>query len=154
MAFLPDGSALVGERNSGRVLRVRPGQSPQQVATINGVSATGEAGLLGLAVSPNYAQDGWVYAYFTSATDNRIVRFQLSNPNNQPVIHSGLARAFIHDGGRIAFGPDGMLYVAVGDANNTANAQDLNSRNGKILRMTPTGGIPPGNPFGNSYVWS
>ncbi|MEV0612494.1 PQQ-dependent sugar dehydrogenase [Nonomuraea sp. NPDC050404] len=155
MAFLPDGSALVSERNTGRVMRVRPGQTPAAVATISGVSASGESGLLGIAVSPSYAQDGWVYAYFTSTSgDNRLVRFQLTAPQTQPVIFSGVPSATIHDGGRIAFGPDGMLYVATGDAANTANAQNLNTPAGKILRMTPTGGVPSGNPFANSRVWS
>lgn len=154
LAFLPDGSAVVSERNSGRVLQLRVGQAPQVIGTIPGVQAGGEAGLLGLAVSPNYVQDQWVYAYFSTATDNRITRFRLNAIGNQEVILSGLARATIHDGGRIAFGPDGMLYAGVGDAGNTSNAQNLNSRNGKILRMTPTGGVPAGNPFGNSLVWS
>ncbi|WP_084772698.1 PQQ-dependent sugar dehydrogenase [Nonomuraea candida] len=155
MAFLPDGDALVSERNTGRVMRVRPGQAPTQVATVSGVSASGESGLLGLAVSPTYAQDGWVYAYFTSTSgDNRLVRFQLTAPQTQTVIFSGVPSAAIHDGGRIAFGPDGMLYVATGDAGVTANAQNLNSPAGKILRMTPTGGVPAGNPFAGSRVWS
>jgi glucose/arabinose dehydrogenase len=155
LAFLPDGSALVSERNSGRVLRIPPGGgSAQQVATISGVSATGEAGLLGLAVSPTYAQDGFVYAYFTSASDNRIVRFTLANPQTQTPILTGLARASIHDGGRIAFGPDGMLYAGVGDAGNTANAQNMQSRNGKILRMRPDGSAPPDNPTAGSLVYS
>ncbi|NJP88308.1 oxidoreductase [Nonomuraea sp. FMUSA5-5] len=155
MAFLPDGSALVSERGTGRVMQVRPGQAPVQVATVSGVSASGESGLLGLAVSPSYAQDGWVYAYFTSTSgDNRLVRFQLSAPQTQTVIFSGVPSATIHDGGRIAFGPDGMLYVATGDASNTANAQNLDSPAGKILRMTPTGGVPSGNPFPGSRVWS
>ncbi|MEV5890586.1 PQQ-dependent sugar dehydrogenase [Nonomuraea fuscirosea] len=155
MAFLPDGSALVSERNTGRVMRVRPGQAPAAVATISGVSASGESGLLGLAVSPGYAQDGWVYAYFTSTSgDNRLVRFQLSAPQTQPVLFSGVPSATIHDGGRIAFGPDGMLYVGTGDAGNTANAQNLASPAGKILRMTPTGGVPSDNPFPGSRVWS
>jgi glucose/arabinose dehydrogenase len=155
LGFLPDGSALVAERTSGRVLQLRPGSAPVTVATINGVAATGEAGLLGLAVSPAYAQDGLVYVYFTAAADNRIARFRLDAPQNQEVILSGLAKASIHDGGRIAFGPDGMLYAGVGDANNTANAQNQQSRNGKILRMRPDGGVPAtGNPFPGSLVYS
>lgn len=155
MGFLPDGSALVAERNSGRVLRVRPGQAPVVVATVAGVRPNGEAGLLGLAVSPSYADDGYVYVYFTSASDNRIARFTLAAPDDQQVILSGLARASIHDGGRIAFGPDGMLYAGVGDASNTANSQNPESRNGKILRMTPDGGVPEsGNPIAGSLVYT
>ncbi|GAA0978874.1 hypothetical protein GCM10009555_042550 [Acrocarpospora macrocephala] len=155
MAFLPDGSALVSERNTGRIMQVRPGQTPTAVATISGVSASGESGLLGIAVSPNYATDQWVYAYFTTSTDNRLVRLRLSAPTTQNVLFSGVPRNTIHDGGRIAFGPDGMLYVSTGDAATTANAQNLNSPAGKILRMTPDGGIPAsGNPFANSRVYS
>jgi glucose/arabinose dehydrogenase len=153
IAFLPDGSALVSERDSGRVLQLRPGSAPQALGTVPGVVPGGEGGLLGLAVSPTYAQDQWVYAYFTAASDNRIVRFRLAAFATQQVIVSGLAKATIHNGGRIAFGPDGMLYAGVGDAGNTANAQNTGSRNGKILRMTPTGGVPAGNPF-NSLVYS
>lgn len=154
MDFLPDGSALVALRNSGQVMRVRPGQAPQQVAQIAGVVANGEGGLLGLAVSPTYAQDGYVYTYLTTATDNRIVRFTLSSPQNQQPILTGLARASIHNGGRIAFGPDGMLYAGVGDAGVPTNAQNAQSRNGKILRMRPDGSAPPDNPFPGSLVYS
>jgi glucose/arabinose dehydrogenase len=155
LGFLPDGSALVAERNSARVLQLRPGSAPAVVATISGVAPAGEAGLLGLAVSPTYAEDGLVYVYFTAASDNRIARFRLDAPQDQQVILSGLAKASIHDGGRIAFGPDGMLYAGVGDANNTASAQNQQSRNGKILRMRPDGGVPEtGNPFPGSLVYS
>nr|BFE72656.1 PQQ-dependent sugar dehydrogenase [Actinoplanes digitatis] len=155
LGFLPDGSALVAERNSARVLQLRPGAAPATVATVNGVAPAGEAGLLGLAVSPTFAQDRYVYVYFTAATDNRIARFRLDAPQNQAVILSGLAKASIHDGGRIAFGPDGMLYAGVGDAGNTANSQNPQSRNGKILRMRPDGGVPAsGNPFPGSLVYS
>jgi glucose/arabinose dehydrogenase len=153
--FLPDGSALVAERASARVLRLRPGSAPAAVATINGVAPAGEGGLLGLAVSPTYAQDGYVYVYFTAASDNRIARFRLDAPQNQQVVLSGLAKANIHDGGRIAFGPDGMLYAGVGDAANTASAQNQQSLNGKILRLRPDGGVPAsGNPFPGSLVYS
>ncbi|MGS2614898.1 PQQ-dependent sugar dehydrogenase [Micromonospora sp. LZ34] len=154
LAFLPDGSALVAERNSGRVLRVRRGVAPVQVAQIAGVAATGEAGLLGLAVSPRYRSDGYVYAYFTSGVDNRIVRFRLTTPNVQQPILTGLARASVHNGGRIAFGPDGMLYAGVGDAGQSALAQEPRSRNGKILRLRPDGGVPWGNPVPGSPVYS
>ena len=154
LTFLPDGSALVAERNTARIWQLRPGQPAQVVGTVPGVQASGEGGLLGLAVSPTYAQDQWVYAFYSTATDNRIARFRLNAIQNQQVILSGLTRGTIHDGGRIAFGPDGMLYAGVGDAGNSANAQNLQSLNGKILRMTPTGGVPADNPFGNSLVWS
>jgi glucose/arabinose dehydrogenase len=154
LGFLPDGSALATERNSGRVLQLRPGSAPVQVATISGVRPTGEAGLLGLAVSPTYEQDGYVYVYFTAARDNRIVRFTLAQPQTQQVVVSGLAKASTHDGGRIAFGPDGNLYAGVGDAGNTANSQNPQSRNGKILRLLPDGGVPADNPFPGSVVYS
>lgn len=145
--FLPDGSALVTERDSARLLRIPPGQAPQEVATLPNVAPGGEGGLLGLAVSPTYAQDRWVYLYLTTASDNRIVRLRLDAPQAQEVVLSGLAKASFHNGGRIAFGPDGMLYAGVGDAGVTSRSQDRASLNGKILRMTPTGGVPRGAPF-------
>ncbi|MBE1490265.1 glucose/arabinose dehydrogenase [Plantactinospora soyae] len=154
LGFLPDGSALVAERDSARVMQIRPGQTPQQVATISGVAPGGEAGLLGLAISPTYASDRYVYAYFTSSSDNRIIRFRLDAPQTQTPILTGLARANFHDGGRIAFGPDGMLYAGVGDAGVTANAQNAQSRNGKILRMRPDGSVPTDNPTAGSLVYS
>ncbi|MEV7987038.1 PQQ-dependent sugar dehydrogenase [Micromonospora sp. NPDC085948] len=152
--FLPDGSALVTQRDQGTVLRIRPGQPPVQVAQIPGVVAGGEGGLLGLAVSPRYRLDRWVYVCFTTATDIRITRFRFSAPQTQQVILSGPARASVHNGGRIAFGPDGLLYAGIGDAGVPANAQNLASRNGKILRIRPNGGIPAGNPFPGSPVFS
>lgn len=154
LGFLPDGSALVAQRNQGTVLRVRPGQPTVQVARIAGVVGGGEGGLLGLAVSPRYRLDRWVYVCFTTASDIRIARFRLNAPQRQQVIFSGPVRASIHNGGRIAFGPDGMLYVGVGDAGVPANAQNLASRNGKILRIRPNGGVPAGNPFPGSPVFS
>jgi glucose/arabinose dehydrogenase len=153
IAFLPDRSALIAERTTGRIVKVGPGGGrPRLVMRVPGVVASGEGGLLGLAVSPTYATDRLVYAYFTSATDNRIVRFRLGG-TAQPIL-TGLHQAPIHDGGRIAFGPDGMLYAGVGDAGDSANAQDLGSRNGKILRLRPDGSIPADNPFAGSPVWS
>jgi len=159
VAFEPDGDALVSERTTARIVRIPSGGGrPRRVMTVPGVARNaGEGGLLGLAVSPTYARDRLVYAYLTSASDNRIVRFRLGG--RVSVILSGLAKAGIHNGGRIAFGPDGKLYATVGDAKNSGNAQNKNSLNGKILRLNPDGSAPSDNPFyssgGNArYVWS
>jgi glucose/arabinose dehydrogenase len=154
LAFLPDGSALVAERDSGDILRVRTGGGkPEQVFTVPGVSAAGEGGLLGLAVAADYAETKWVYAYYTAAEDNRIVRFKLGGGNPE-VIFDGIDKAGIHNGGRIAFGPDKMLYAGTGDAGDGTQSQDAGDPNGKILRLTPRGEPAPGNPRAGSPVWS
>ena len=152
LAFLADGDALVAERDSGRILRLRPGQAPTEVMRLPGVDASGEAGLLGVAVSPTYSADQVVFAYYTSDDDNRIVRFRLGEA--EEIILAGIEKAGIHDGGRLAFGPDGMLYATTGDAGNEDDAQDLASLNGKILRLGPDGSVPPDNPFPGSLVYS
>ena len=152
LAFLPDGSALVGERPTGRIVKVTSTGTVTEVQRLSDARATGEGGLLGLAVSPNYATDGLVYAYYTGDQDNRIVRFKLGG-RPEPIL-TGIHKAPIHDGGRLAFGPDGMLYAGVGDANERPRAQDPAALNGKVLRMTPDGKPAPGNPFPNSVVYS
>ncbi len=152
LAFLPDGSALVSERNSARILQVSPSGAVTPRGSVPGVVPGGEGGLLGLAVAPTYATDHLVYAYLTSATDNRVVRFTLGSAPT-PIV-TGIPKANNHNGGRLAFGPDGMLYVSTGDAGNRANSQNLGSLGGKILRVTPTGTPAPGNPFANSRVYS
>lgn len=153
--FLPGGNALVTERNSARLLEVSPTGQVSVVGTVTGVVAAGEGGLLGIAVSPTFAADRYVYLYYTAAGDNRIVRFRYANGQMGPqeVVVSGIPKGTIHNGGRIAFGPDGMLYAGTGEAGNTSLAQDLGSLGGKILRVTPSGAPAPGNPFG-SRVWS
>ncbi len=153
--FLPGGNALVTERNSARLLEVSPTGQVSVVGTVTGVVAAGEGGLLGIAVSPTFAADRYVYLYYTAAGDNRIMRFRYTNGQMGPqeVVVSGIPKGTIHNGGRIAFGPDGMLYAGTGEAGNTSLAQDLGSLGGKILRVTPTGAPAPGNPFG-SRVWS
>jgi glucose/arabinose dehydrogenase len=155
LAFLPDGSALISQRDDGKVLRIAAGGgTPQQVYTVPGVSAAGEGGLLGLAVAADYETTKWVYAYHTASGDNRIVRFKLAGGAAPEVIFSGIDKAGIHNGGRIAFGPDGMLYAGTGDAGTGTAAQDRNDTNGKILRLTPAGKPAPGNPTEGSPVWS
>jgi glucose/arabinose dehydrogenase len=154
LTFLPGGDALVSERDTGRILRIprRGGRARVVMRLAVDAQSYYERGLLGLAVSPHYSRDRLVYAYLTTATDNRIVRFRLGG-SVRPIF-TGIVRGNFHDGGRIAFGPDGQLYATTGDATRGSRAQDLQSPNGKILRMTPSGGVPPGNPFAGSRVWS
>lgn len=154
VAFLPNGDALVAERG-GRLSRIAAGTNRRRtVGRLPGVVEEGEGGLLGLAVSPSYGRDRWVYAYMTTARDNRIVRFRLSAPRTLRTVVRGLASGTIHDGGRIAFGPDGKLYAGVGDVGISAVAQDRGAQNGKILRMNPDGSVPGDNPFRGSRVWT
>jgi glucose/arabinose dehydrogenase len=151
LAFLPDGRAMVGERASGRLLAITTNGKVEEIQRLPSRSI-GEGGLLGIAVSPNYATDGWVYAYYSTQNDNRIVRFHLKQAP-QPLL-TGIPVSTNHNGGRLAFGPDGMLYAGTGDATVRGNSQDRTSLSGKILRLKPDGGIPGDNPFPNSYVYS
>ncbi len=155
IAFLPDGSALVTERDSGRVLRVGAG-SVTEVGHVAQARSRGEAGLLGIAVSPSYATDRQVFLYATTEDDNRVLRatYDGQRLGEQRVILDGIPHASIHDGGRLAFGPDGYLYVSTGDANERDDAQNERSLAGKILRITADGEPAPGNPDPGSRVWS
>ncbi len=150
-AFLPGGDALVTERDSGRVLRVSPSGETREVQTLP-EGGVGEGGLLGIAVSPRYESERYVYAYTTTETDNRVVRFRIGG-EPEPVL-TGIPVNSYHNGGRIRFGPDGMLYVTTGDAGDTANSQDRGSLGGKILRIAPDGSVPEDNPFPESPVYT
>lgn len=154
LVILPDGWALVGERTTGRILRVDPrGRVPaRQAMRIDGVDGSGDGGLLGLALSPAYRQDHLIFAYVTTAADNRILRFTLGG---QPTpILTGLPRGRTGNGGRITFGPDGMLYVGTGDAGDPAAAADPRNLAGKVLRLDVFGHPAPGNPTPGSPVYS
>jgi glucose/arabinose dehydrogenase len=165
LSFLPTGDALVGERMTGDIYQIPagdPAEDPERtlVATVPDVEAVGEGGLLGLAVDPLYIHDLFIYAYLTTASDNRIVRFRLlpggSGIYDLEVILDGIASAGIHDGGALAFGPDGMLYATTGETGEAALAKDPKSLNGKILRMDALGNPPVDdpNPDPDSLVWS
>lgn len=155
VAFHGD-TALVSERDSGRILELTA-DGTREVGVIDGAveqSGTGEGGLLGIAV-----HEGSLYTYFTTESENRIERRDLTGePGSlgigQPqVVLEGIPASNYHNGGRIAFGPDGKLYATVGDASESSNAQDRESLAGKILRMEPDGSVPADNPFG-SLVYS
>ncbi|MEU6637125.1 PQQ-dependent sugar dehydrogenase [Streptomyces rochei] len=162
LAPLPGGGLLVSSRDEATITRVdeKTGEKTE-LGEVPGVAASGEGGLLGLALSPDYASDHMVYAYFTSASDNRIVRMrydekkpsgeQLGEPDT---VFRGIPKGVIHNGGRIAFGPDGMLYAGTGESGDTGLSQDKESLGGKILRMTADGEPAPGNPFPDSVVYS
>ena len=156
VGFLPDGAAVVTERISGRVLRVTPDGRVSSLGAITAAVPQGEAGLLGTAVSPDFATDRTLFFYLTTESDNRVVKARLegSQLGATSVVLDGIPAGFIHDGGRIAFGPDGHLYVTTGETGDPELAQDPASPAGKILRITADGEPAPGNPDPGSPVWS
>lgn len=153
LVVLPDGTALVGERTTGRLLQVQPQRAPATpLMRIPGLDAAGDGGLLGLALSPAFRQDELVYAYVTTKTDNRVVRFTVGGTVT-PVL-TGIPKGRTGNGGRIAFGSDRLLYVATGDAGRPALAADRSSLAGKVLRVTAFGRPAPANPDPASPVYS
>ena len=148
LVVLPDGTAVVGERETGRLLRVFPDRSPaQELMTVPGVDNAGDGGLLGLALSPTFDEDGLYYAYLSTPTDNRVVRFPLGGSPN-PVL-TGIPRGEVHNGGGLAFAPDGTLLVGTGDTGDAALAQDPASLAGKVLHVDVFG-----QPVGDGPVYS
>jgi glucose/arabinose dehydrogenase len=148
VVVLGDGSAIVGERETGRLVQVFANRSPaRELMTLPGVDTTGDGGLLGLATSPTYLEDGLVYAYLSTATDNRVVRFPLGGTPN-PVL-TGIPHGAIDNGGGLLFGADGTLFVGTGDTGNPALAADPNSLAGKVLHIDTFG-----RPVGATPVYS
>lgn len=154
VAFLPDGELLVTER-PGTVLLLKQGVE----IPVEGVRHIGEGGLMGVALHPDFSSNQFVYLYHTTETDdglrNRIVRYTLRDTTLtfDRVIIDDIPGARYHDGGRIAFGPDGYLYATIGDATNADLAQDPTTLHGTVIRLTPEGEIPADNPF-DSPVYS
>ncbi|HEY8720314.1 PQQ-dependent sugar dehydrogenase [Pengzhenrongella sp.] len=169
LAFLPDGSALLTLRDAARVLLVAPGGTattdvggPGADYLTSTTTPNGEAGLLGVALAPaGGPHAGEVYLYRTTADGNEVDRAALDRTDpahlSLGTLHGvldGIPAAGNHDGGRLAFGPDGYLYIGTGDAADPPTAQDPDSLAGKILRITSDGDPAPGNPFPGSPVWT
>ncbi|MGY2084689.1 PQQ-dependent sugar dehydrogenase [Blastococcus sp. SYSU DS0539] len=134
LVLLPDGSAIVGERDTGRLLQVFPDRSPaKELMTVPGLDTSGDGGLLGLTLSPTFAEDGLLFAYVSTATDNRVVRFPIGGTPNP--VFTGIPRGTVGNGGGLLAGLDGHLYVGTGDAGNPALAADPASLAGKVLRI-------------------
>jgi len=155
LGITPDGTMLITQR-AGQLLLVGENRTP---IAVDGVEHVGEGGLLGLALHPDFAKNGQLYLYMTTAVEgglqNRIERYRLDGTTlvDRTSILEDIPGAAVHDGGRMAFGPDGKLYVGTGDAGDGDNAQDRTSLAGKILRLNDDGSIPDGNPF-DSAIWS
>jgi glucose/arabinose dehydrogenase len=148
LALLPDGSAIVGERDTGRLLRVFPDRAPaRELMTVPGIDTAGDGGLLGLAVSPTYLEDGLIYAYVSTAADNRVVRFPLGGTPNP--VFTGIPRGELHNGGGLLFTPEGHLLVGTGDTGNPSLAADPNSWSGKVLEIDVFGA-----PVGSTPIYS
>ncbi|MEM0483391.1 MAG: sorbosone dehydrogenase family protein [Pyrobaculum sp.] len=160
IAPLGGGRYLVTER-PGRLVLISP--SGKKLVASFDVANVGEAGLLGLALHPEFPKKSWVYLYASYFAEgghirNRVIRGRLDGSTFKlkevKTLIDGIPGAYIHNGGRIRFGPDGMLYITTGDAADPRLAQDLSSLAGKILRVDEEGRPPADNPFPNSPIWS
>jgi glucose/arabinose dehydrogenase len=154
IAIMPDNTALVGERTTGRIVRVqpRPGQPVETVRTIPGISTTAGGGLLDLALSPNYGEDNLIFAYITTAKDNRVVAFTLHGPIT--TVLKGIPRGPSGNTGRIAFLGDDTLLIGTGDAGAPTAADNPRQLSGKVLRVTDIGAPAPDNPVAGSPVYA
>ncbi|MBD3208250.1 MAG: PQQ-dependent sugar dehydrogenase [Candidatus Nealsonbacteria bacterium] len=155
IAFLPNGDILVTER-PGTLKRIG---EKGKTTRIEGVEHIGEGGLLGMTLHPNFPENNWIYLYLTTRSDegliNRVERYSLreNQLSEKKIIIDSIPGAAYHDGGRIQFGPDGLLYITTGDSGSNSLAQDASSLAGKILRLEDDGGVPQRNPF-DSPVYS
>lgn len=156
LRFTPDGDIIFTEKGTGQVRKIVGGVlEPDPIFNVS-VNSDGERGLLGLALDPNYASNKFVYIFYTKSggTENEVLRFTDGvSPNPTPIV-SGLPANNTHNGGRLQFGPDGNLYVTLGDVGDSANAQSNSTPAGKVLRYTSSGSIPGDNPIGGNPLYS
>lgn len=159
LAFAPDGRLFVTERE-GRIRVIENGTlRPEPWATVPSHQG-GEQGLMGLALDPDFPQQPYIYVCYTymegATYDNRVTRLRDENDRGvaEQAVLTGMLASVIHDGCRLKFGPDGKLWITMGDASNRALAQDGASLNGKVLRLNPDGSIPADNPDPQMPIWT
>ena len=158
LARLADGSTLISERDTGTIRQLTPEGELLDGFAVEGIRHGGEGGLLGIAVDPS--TEFYLYIYLTTENDNRVVRARLQSDGDVygigevETVLDGMPRSGNHNGGRIAFGPDGALYITAGDAGDPQRAQSEESLGGKILRVNPDGTIPDDNPIEGSPIYS
>jgi glucose/arabinose dehydrogenase len=160
--FLPDGRIVYLERGTGHIQIFNPRtRKDHRFFTVPGVNAEGERGALGVAVGPSWPNPRSLYVYVTRSAGgslrNQIVKITRSGQgaSMRVLLSQPASSSPYHNGGRILFGPDGMLYAIVGDGHNSTNSQDLSANlRGKILRMSPSGGAPPDNPIAGSLIFA
>jgi glucose/arabinose dehydrogenase len=155
MAFLATGDMIVAERNGNLKIIDPKTKEIKSNIEVPGVEERGEGGLVGLTMHPEFQDNSYLYIYYTTqsggTTINKVVRYSFLNDilTNEKIIVDNIPGGINHNGGRMAFGPDGMLYITTGDAGRESLSQDRNSLAGKILRVNDDGSIPSDNPFGN-----
>jgi glucose/arabinose dehydrogenase len=158
MAWSPDGRLFYNEKDTGNVRVVQDGKLLPEPFLHLDVQSGGEMGLLGLALHPDFPQQPWVYVYFSSAADqrNEVARFRADGnvATEMQFMIDGLELRGIHNGGDLAFGADGTLFITVGEAAQPERAQNANDLGGKVLRLNADGTIPVDNPFGDNPVYS
>jgi glucose/arabinose dehydrogenase len=162
MDYAPDGRIFINER-PGQIRVVQGGSLlPDPWLKIDRVVEQGESGLLGIAIDPDFKNNGFLYVAYTYAGQspyvNRLSRFhensQTKKGGEEKVLIDGITGATNHNGGAVRFGPDGKLYWSMGEHFDGPLAQDRGNLNGKILRLNSDGSVPTDNPFPNSYIWS
>ncbi|HVI44475.1 MAG TPA: PQQ-dependent sugar dehydrogenase [Chitinophaga sp.] len=162
LAFLPDGRILVCQEG-GQLRVIKNGSLLSTPAISLSTQTSGERGLIGIAVDPNFSNNHYIYLYYTHNTGphNRVSRFTMNGDlagSETALLDLPTLVAIYHNGGGLSFGKDGKLYVSVGDNKNGDNAQNLDSYMGKLLRINPDGSVPAGNPFtggaARSRIWA
>jgi glucose/arabinose dehydrogenase len=159
LAWAPDGRLFFTER-PGRLRVIVDGELEPEPVLEPPVAPAGEGGLMGIALDPAFPDRPYIYMVYTYREGiglyNRVARYTLegNTASDEVVLVEGIPGSRVHDGGRVAFGPDGKLYVTCGEAGQPRLAQDLDSLSGSILRMNPDGSVPDDNPFEESLIYS